>query len=586
MVYLGKLSGLNREQQELLVKRLESLLSHQYMMPCGDEEVEHLAIGYAGKYLSKVYGKGHRRGAISTGGSLYAPKEDLQSISLKSFVPLRVRDSGAEWLCWQVMERMGLFKFMEGELGLCAHTIDLVTLNLLGRLVHPGSERNTARWLEDNSGALELTQTRSRSAHDRALCIAALELSDHRQEVEDYVYGWLDETLAFGDMPMLYDLTNTYFEGRMLGCQLATYGRSKEKRSDCPIVSIGLLTNQSGFIRRSHFYAGNVHEADTLEQVLDYVGQNGGMIMDAGIATRHNIEQLAVAQTPYMCVVREGFQQYETDFSQAYSFEHTCSNGARYGIWLQVQSHTFQVNGQSYEDRLLFVKSEQKKAKEDGIIHNQKQRFEKGLALIKESLGKPRGHKSIQQVNQRIGRLRARYSKVSKAFKIHLQKDQENILDIAWSYDAEREKRNGTYIIRTSMPISSEREAWQAYHTLSNIEAINRCCKTDLQMRPVYHHKDQTVKAHLFLTLLACNIVQYIRHQLHQKGITLSWKEVIRIMQGQKTVLSRFTNEQQEMFLLAKWSEPEAAQKNIYDALQLQHQPYPGFFFKIKANST
>lgn len=582
MLYLGKLSGLDGHHRKLLAKRIESLLSHQYMMPCDDERIERLAIKYAGKYQSKFYGRGHARGATASGGCLADPHDDLQAISLKSFNPVRVREGGAEWLCWQVMEQMGLFSFMEGDLGLSAKTIDLVSLNLLGRLLYPTSELKTAKWLAGNSGALELSEASPRSVHDRALGQAALELSNHHQEIEDYVYNYLDERLGFGDIPMLYDLTNTYFEGRMLGCDLATYGRSKEKRSDAPLVSIGLLTNELGFIRRSHFYAGNVHEADTLSDVLAYVQQHNGMIMDAGIATRENIESLAVAQVPYMCVVRQGFKEHQTDFTQAYHFVHSCSNGTKYSIWLELHQHTFEVDGQQYEDQLLFVKSEQKKAKEDSIIQGQKGRFEKGLNAIKESLLKPRGHKSIQRVNQRIGRLRARHGKVSKAFKIQTKNDGINVLHIDWQYDAALEKRNGAYIIRTSMPITDEQQAWKAYHTLSRIEAVNRCCKTDLNMRPVYHQNDQSVKAHLFLTLLACSIVQFVRFQLQKQGITHSWKEIVRIMNGQKTVLARFSNLDEELFLLAKWSEPEAPQKEIYEALQLKHQPYEGFFFKIQ----
>jgi len=339
-----------------------------------------------------------------------------------------------------------------------------------------------------------------------------------------------------------------------------------------------------GFIRRSHFYAGNVSEPSTLKQIVIYLQDSGGLLTDAGIGTTDNIEELALRGVGYMCVVQAGFNEYGVDFSYAEEFEHKTSNGQRYKVWLQVKEHSFRVGQQSFTDRLIFVKSEAKQAKEDGIINRQKQRMQTGLDQIRHSLSKPRGHRKIHQVHQRIGRLKTQNSKVSKAFDIQTQDDGVHVTDLAWRYDARHEQRNGTYIIRTSEPVTDARHAWQVYHTLSTIEGVNRCCKTDLNMRPVYHRKDEPIQAHLFLTLLACTMVTYIRHLLGQKGIYWSWKEIVRILNTQKSILSEFRNKQKELFLLSKWSEPEQKAKQIYEALGYKTQRSPGFFFKIAAD--
>jgi transposase len=549
------------------------------MMACEDEEVERLAIHYVGKYYGRKGGRG-----VKAGGGLVSESEDkAYGISLKSFTAIRVREGGAEWLCYQAIEELGLVEYLSEELGMPKSEVDMAVLNLLGRLIYPTSERKTALWLAEQSSALELSSVRARAAHDKALGAAALSLLEHHEAIEDYLYGQLDERLGFEGLPFLYDLTNTYFEGRMLGCELARHGRSKEKRSDCPLVSIGLLSNAWGFLRRTHFYAGNVSEPGTLNDVVSYIQAHNGIITDAGIATEENILALAKDGLAYLCVVRQGFGQYEASFEEAYCFEHSCSNGSRYKVWLEARQHSFKVDGQELSDTLIFVKSEQKQAKEDSIIRLQKQRFEKGLEAIQQSLSKPRGHKKVEQVHQRIGRLRARHSRVSKAFHIQAFDDGQQVQRLEWNYDAALEQRNGTYVIRTSMPVESPQQVWQAYHALSNIEAVNRCCKTDLNMRPVYHQKDSTVKAHLFLTLLACTIVQYIRHRLAAKGIRHSWKEIIRIMNTHKTVLARFSNEDNEAFLLSQWSAPEGKAQKVYDALGYKYQPYGGFFFKITA---
>lgn len=581
MLYLGSLKGIDSDRRQLLVKRIESLLSHQYMMGCADSEVERLAIYYAGKYYGRGGRKGRRGRAQVEGGPLAEASGQVYGISLKSFTPIRVREGGAEWLCYQAITDLGIEQFLRQDLGLSQRVVSLAVLNLLGRLIYPVSELKTAQWLADQSSALELSGLRARAAHDKALGAAALSLLAHHDAIEDQVYQRLDERLNFEGLGFLYDLTNTYFEGQMLGCELARYGRSKEKRTDCPLVSIGLLSNEWGFLRRTHFYGGNVHEPDTLEDVLSYIHSLNGLVMDAGIATQDNIEALARKGVAYLCVVREGFAQYEVDFEQADCFSHHASNGKTYRVWLQVRRHEFELDGQSRCDQLIFVKSEQKQLKEASIMRLQKQRFEQGLQAIRQSLSKPRGQKTIARVHERIGRLRARHSRVSQAFQIQTRDDGQQVQHLEWHYDSRIDKQNGTYVIRTSARVDSARQAWEAYHALTTIEAVNRCCKTDLNMRPVYHQKDHTVKAHLFLTLLACTIVQYIRHRLADKNIRHSWKEIIRIMNTQKTVLAQFSNEDKELFLISQWSAPEEKARQIYNVLGYKYQPYSGFFFRI-----
>jgi len=310
------------------------------------------------------------------------------------------------------------------------------------------------------------------------------------------------------------------------------------------------------------------------------------IVTDAGIGTKANIEALAVKGIAYICVVREGFKEYQVDFEQGQYFTHHTSNGQQYGVWLQSRAHTFTVQGQTYTDWLIFVKSEAKQAKEDSMIAKQKTRFETGLKAIQSSLDKPRGHKSISKVHERIGRMRAKNTRVSKAFDIQTTDDGQDITDLTWTYSAEQEQRNGTYIIRRSEPVEDLHQAWRDYCALTTIEAVNRCCKTDLKLRPVYHQKDETIKAHLFLTLIASTIVQFIRHLLAQQNIRWSWTEIVRIMNTQKTVISEFANEDDEWFLLSKWSKPTQKTKQIYDALDLEYQPHNGFFFKIKNNSS
>ena len=124
----------------------------------------------------------------------------------------------------------------------------------------------------------------------------------------------------------LYDLTNTYFEGRALGNELAKHGKSKEKRSDCPLVTLALLVDGRGFPVFSRIYEGNQAEPETLADILDRLVKDGNglfeanpiIIMDRGIATRDNIELLKSRNYFYLVIERrKAEKQYVQEFETA-----------------------------------------------------------------------------------------------------------------------------------------------------------------------------------------------------------------------------------------------------------------------------
>jgi transposase len=587
MLYLGSLKGLNEEQRSALVERIECLLLHRYDSGGSMDEIESLAVSFVGKYYSRESGHSESGERLLHSGGDVRWAEEEERIILASHRSLRVREIGGEWLCWQAIAELGIRTFLEGKCGWSHEEADVLLMNLLGRLLYPVSEHKTVHWLEEQSGGPDLLDHGVKTGED-ALHRMNVRLLGIHHELEAYLYERMDSLLDFSGLRFLYDMTNTYFEGRMSGSTLARFGRSKEKRSDCPLVSMGLLCNEQGFRKRSDFYPGNISEPGTFDTVLDEVEQSGGVMTDAGIGTTANIERAAQRNVPYMCVTPQRFNRHSFDFTHAEAFTHQPSNDTKpYRVWVYLEENTFEVDGQQYHDRLIFVKSEAKEASKNSSMQRRKQRMEQGLESIRSSLSKPRGSKSLPQVQQRIGRLKEKYKSLSKAFDIRVQAGDDGIVSaIDWTYDPSLEQRNGVYVIRTSMPVASAREAWQTYHLMTRIEAVNRCCKTDLNIRPVYHQKDHTIKAHLLLSLLACSVAHYILFQLARKGIHCRWKEVVRIMNTQKTVFSEFKNNQREYILFSQWSVPEKKAAEIYSAMNYTQQRSPGFFFKVKIDDS
>ena len=610
-MYLGTLKGFTPEQCILLLRRLESFLQSRYDNKSSDPEVELAAICYYSSYYARhIKGKRGAKGVL--GGELLPAVHPDVYIDLSTLQAVDVRQAGASWLCWQALSALGLRDKLI-SLGVPDKMSDVILLNLVARLAYPVSEHKTYDWLMEQSAVcswLESSETIYLSQLYKSIVI----LLSHHDSIETYMYDKISSLLGNSSGMMLYDLTNVYFEGRMLGSSLARHGRSKEKRSDCPLVSIGLLSNASGLIRKSDFYAGNVSEPDTFVQIMEQLRQYGGVMTDAGIATEANIGLLVSSNLQYMCVARQDFSAYRPEFSDEDAFEHHNSQGQNYTVWVKTVEHIFSIDGKDYEENLVFVKSQAKVAKENAMRQQQRSRFEAELVALKAGLSKPRTRKNLNDVLQRIGRLKEKYSSVQSAYTLEVSEKKKietpdkavsktdktaekqvvskpkqakkavqktQVEDLTWTFDPDKLARPGEYVIRTNLPISTPKAAWQQYHTLTKLEAVNRCAKTDLAMRPVFHRKDVTIKGHLLLTLLAANVVHFIREQLAKHEIHYCWSEIVRIMDTQKLVTSEFENRQNEFYILTNWSAPNPEVKQIYDALGFKYQRSDGFFAKV-----
>ena len=126
-----------------------------------------------------------------------------------------------------------------------------------------------------------------------------------------------NELFDIEDRIMLYDLTNTYFEGRKQGSVLAKFGRSKEKRSDAKLVVLALVVNPEGFIKYSAILEGNMSDPATLEAMIEKLriktsssANKALIVMDAGIATEDNLKMVKDKGYDYLCVTRSSMKNY------------------------------------------------------------------------------------------------------------------------------------------------------------------------------------------------------------------------------------------------------------------------------------
>ena len=564
ILHLGTLEELpETEQKKALALRIDELVKLSYtgkqnLFGSSDTVIEALAQ----KFFAVIQEK--QRLDIAAG-------KDFQRVDTDSIENKDIKETGTEWLCMQALDQLGISGFLASKQW-SSEKIQLALTHIISRAAHPASELRTSQWIKENSAVCELTGYPVEKITKDKLYDISLSLYEVKDELEKHLSKRTNELFDLDDKIILYDLTNTYFEGAVRSSKIAKFGRSKEKRTDARLVVLAMVVNTEGFLKYSQIFEGNIADCSTLEKIIDELSERTSLadrhptvVLDAGIATEDNLELLKGKEFNYMCVSRSGMKQYIVDTtSQPIKI---CD---KKGQPLVLQKVT--VAGST--DNWLRVHSEAKALKESGMNSRFSQRFEEGLTQIKESLTKKKGVKKQDKVWERIGRLKAKYASMHKYYEIASEVDTKGVVtSLTWKQKPV-EKNEGYYLLRTTLNQKDEKTQWTIYNTIREIEATFRTLKTDLDLRPIYHKTDKASMAHLHLGLLAYWVVSTIRHQLKQKEINNEWSDIVRIMNTQKIITTTMDNDYDQQIVIRQCSEPTEQVSKIYTALKYKHKPF------------
>jgi len=458
-------------------------------------------------------------------------------------------------------------------------------------MVQPGSELSTHQWLQDNSALGELLECDYAQQSLSALYRASDLLWQHHDEIEQYLYRQHCALFDVEETITLFDLTNTFFEGTGKYNDHAAYGHSKEKRDDCPLVTLALVLDGSGFSRRSRIFPGNVSEPATLEQMIEQLRKPEQseaqtiepahapaptqqalelrpvptIVMDAGIATEENVTWLREQGYPYIVVSRQ--RHLEFDESQAVLVKEDEEDGVRA---MRVERENGEIE--------LYCHSEAREAKENAITQRFSTRLEQELQHLADGLSKPRRLKNAKKVCEKIGRLRQKYSRTAKHYEIEVEQDESGQKATAIRYRRlqpvqDPDAHPGVYCLRSNQSDWEEARLWHTYTMLTGLEAVFRSLKSELGMRPVYHQRTNRMEGHLFITLLAYNLVHQIRLSLKAQGIHDSWDTIRTTLSTQMRMTVSLRAEDGEQIHIRKSSYPDASQQVLLRALDLAWIP-------------
>ena len=226
----------------------------------------------------------------------------------------------------------------------------------------------------------------------------------------------------------------------------------------------------------------------------------------------------------------------------------------------------------------LYCFSEERAAKERGIVERFAKRFEDALTQLSDGLSKPRTQKRLDKVWQRIGRLKEKSRGIAQHYDIELDTDNsgERATAVRFTRRAlpgSMMTHPGVYCLRSSDTDWDEATLWRTYFTLTDLEAVFRSLKSELGLRPIYHHKPIRADGHLFITVIAYQLVQVIRTRLPQAGENASWTTLRRILEGQQRITATFRRADGRTLHVRKATRAEPPQQAIYDALAIASTP-------------
>jgi len=563
---LGRLLELpDIDQKVLFLKRLNELIKGKpTLFSCKQEKVEQLA--------QHFYAQLKHKKKIDLASDI---ADDLDTVKLNTLKNKDIREIGAESLCYQALRQLKIDNFLKAR-GWIDEQISLVTTHIISRTVFPASEYKTVSWIKENSGVCELTGYDPEKVTKDRLYDITKKLYEEKAGLENHLSRCTNELFNLQDKIILYDLTNTYFEGQMKNSKIAKRSRSKEKRSDCKLIVLAVVINAEGFLKYSDIFEGNTSDCTSLKMVITKLNQQAGyssekpiIVMDAGIATEANILFLKQEKYDYLCVSRSNLKDYKADTGSCPVQIYDKKNQPIELLNVRVENDN---------DNYLWVKSQAKAQKENSMNQQFTQRFEEGLRAIQKGIASKGGIKKTAKVWERIGRLKEKYSSTHQYYQITVSdngKGTATNLDFEKKAGTNIDDKAGIYFLRTSLNGREEQTLWMIYNLIREIEYTFRVLKTDLDLRPIYHKTDDASMAHLHLGLVAYWLVSTIRYQLKLQGINHNWSEIVRIMNTQKMVTTTIENNNNQTIQIRQCSEPTDDVRQIYIQLKYHQVPLP-----------
>jgi transposase len=427
------------------------------------------------------------------------------------------RRFGDVWLALWLWRFLGLDEIVDRYLPQGKETVrpaDIVAIEVINRLCGPCSEFALAEHWYAATGLEELLGVPDNAVTKDRLYRTLDRLLAAQTAIEQDLKDRLGTLFELDYDLLLYDLTSTYFEGLAAENELACRGYSRDHRSDCKQIVLALVVTRDGFPLAHRTLAGNTQDLQTVEAIVTEVEQQFGKtkriwVVDRGMVSKESLAFLKRPGRRYVVAARRG---------ELTAFQSELASGS----WQRLPENPevqVQLIRREHEYYLL-ARSRPRRKKERAIRRHQRHGLARGLRRLEQLIATGR-LKSRDKILERVGRLTGRYPKARPFVTISVSKAKR--AELSWTWNVARFKaalcRDGAYLLRSNQSGWSAEALWDTYMQLTVVEHAFRVLKSELLLRPVWHHYSGRTQAHVLVCVLAYTLWKTLDHLSKQSGL-------------------------------------------------------------------
>jgi len=508
--------------RQRVVATLGKLTGEDPEAEAGWEDLQGLLEGGSRSRQLMLGEKGEAKAKEATTGN--ESPERWESVDVNAVRVERVRDFGEAWLGLSLWHRLGLHTLLGSLIEQGKEDVpwqDVAAVLCTARFCAQRSELGIAEHWYERTALEDITGIPLAKINDDRLYRGLDVLAAHKQKLCAHLMERYQDWFGIRFEFLLYDVTSTFFEGQAAANKKAARGYSRDQRSDCRQVCIGLVCTPEGLPLSFEVFAGNRTDVTTVEEIVRTMEEKYGQaqrvwVMDRGMVSEKNIAFLRQRGARYLV----GTPKAQLRDFEALLLEKEGWSDVQSGLEARLIAHP---DGKG-EEQYVLCRSSARADKERAMLARQGERLCVELIKIDAALrSKPEGN--LEKIGRRIGRWLGKYPAAAKVLEVEVERDEttgaahalriSSPLDKGWR----TEQRQGAYLLRTNCTEKDPAQLWRWYIQLTQAEAAFRTAKSDLKLRPIYHQKTERVEAHILVCFLALAQWRVLEQWMHGKGL-------------------------------------------------------------------
>ena len=435
------------------------------------------------------------------------------------------------------------------------------------RLCEPSSELHIAEDWYRRTALGDLLQLGEEEVNKDRLYRALDRLLAHKAALEAHLSERCGQLFAVDNNVLLYDVTSTYFEGQAKANPQAQRGYSRDHRPDCKQVCIALVVTFDGFPLGYEVFAGNTHNSQTLQTIVATMEARHGVLGRVWIADR------GMASAENLAWLRESGRRYIIGAPKS-ELKKFASALARLDGWRIVQEgvEVKRARHPETDETVILCRSAERRSKEQAMHDRFSRRIEQALERLSARVARSTKPLDAATANRQIGRILQRNQRAAARFAITLEPDACPAgfrLNVACdtAFDDWAALSEGAYLLRSNISDWSDRQLWKAYIQLTQAEAAFRIQKDQLNVRPIWHQREERVQAHILVCFLAFVLWKSLEMWRQRAGLGNSPRTILEELariQSHDVVLPTSTHGEIRLRCVAQ---PDAAQAALFHRL-------------------